>query len=96
MPSAWFSRSITWMYSLTVDPKTLTMTLQPGYRFIGGSFRCMYSSTPTFCSPMAFSMPAAVWMMRGAGWPAIGSSEIPLVTNPPIRSSETISSNSMP
>ncbi len=29
-------------------------------------------------------------------WPAIGSSEIPLVTNPPIRSRETISSNSMP
>jgi hypothetical protein len=45
---------------------------------------------------MALSMPAAVCTMRGAAWPAIGSSEMPLVTNPPIRSSETISSNSMP
>ena len=32
----------------------------------------------------------------GRGWPAMGSREMPLVTKPPMRSSETISSNSMP
>jgi hypothetical protein len=29
-------------------------------------------------------MPAAVWMMRGAAWPAMGSREMPLVTKPPM------------
>jgi len=45
---------------------------------------------------IALSIPAAVCTMRGAAWPAIGWSEMPLVTNPPMRSSETMSSNSMP
>jgi len=41
-------------------------------------------------------MPEAVWMRRGAALPAMGSSEMPLVTNPPMLSRERISSNSMP
>ena len=96
IPSASFNLSITAMYSFTVCPNTFTITLQLGCRLNGGSFRSMKSSTPTFCSPIAFSIPAAVCTMRGAACPAIGSTEIPLVTIAPSRSSDTISSNSTP
>ena len=49
-----------------------------------------------FCRPTAFIIPAGLSMMRGLALPAIGSRERPLVTNAPMRSSETISSNSSP
>ena len=61
-----------------------------------GSFSNTNARTPTFCKPMAFIIPAGVSMMRGLAFPTIGSRDNPLVTNAPIRSSETISSNSTP
>ena len=49
-----------------------------------------------FCSPIAFIIPLAVSIIRGIAFPAIASRDKPLVTNAPILSSETISSNSTP
>src|ERR1019366_9287135 len=61
-----------------------------------GSLSATNARTPIFCRPTAFIMPAGVSMMRGLAFPAIGSRDRPLVTKAPIRSSETISSNSTP
>ena len=56
----------------------------------------MKARAPIFCSPIAFSMPAAVSNIRGGGLPAIGSRESPFTTKPPSLSRVTMSSNSTP
>src|SRR5215475_8614748 len=61
-----------------------------------GSFALTNASTPTFCRPIALSMPEAVSQTRGPGAPAIGSREIPLVTIPPSLFRSTRWANSTP
>ncbi len=84
------------MQSEMVKPKTFAITTAPGICRSFGIFCSMKAFTPMFWSPIAFIMPAAVSMMRGAGLPAIGLHDRPLVTKAPIRSKERISSNSTP
>src|ERR1019366_470808 len=74
----------------------LAITTAPWMLRNFGIFSATNARTPMVCSPTAFIMPAGVSMMRGLGLPAIGSRDRPLVTKAPIRSSETISSNSTP
>ena len=76
-------------------PKTLTMTVVL-YLRNSGSLPETNASTPTFCRPTAFSIPEGVSHNRGAGAPSIGSMEIPLVTNPPMREKSTRWANSNP
>src|SRR5579871_3256568 len=62
----------------------------------GGSFSSMKASTPTFCNPMAFSIPAAVSTRRGAGLPNIGARESPLTTIAPSAFRSRSCANSSP
>ena len=97
MPGASLRTWMTSRQSSMVKPKTLAMTASvfDACRSLG-SFSSMKARTPMFWRPMALIMPAAVSMMRGVGLPAMGSRERPLVTKPPMRSRETMSSNSTP
>src|SRR5580700_7488738 len=78
-----------------VWPKTLAMTAVSNWR-ISGSFSVTNARTPTFCKPMAFTMPLAVSQIRGAGAPSIGCAESPFTTIPPRQFKSTSCANSMP
>jgi len=54
------------------------------------------ASTPTFCSPIAFSIPAGVSQIRGGALPACGASDNPFVQIPPSLDKSTKSANSRP
>ena len=84
------------MQSSILNPNTFAITTAPGIARSFGIFSSANARTPIFCSPIAFIIPAAVSTIRGEAFPAIGSSDSPLVTNAPILFSETISSNSTP
>src|ERR1019366_6509812 len=96
MPAPSLSMRTTSSYSSCECPNTLQKKTMFLMLFRSGSFSSRKARTPTFCSPMALSMPAAVSNSRGGGLPAIGSRESPFTTNPPSRSSVTTSSNSTP
>ena len=68
-PSASETMRDTSAYSSSVVPQTLTMTVARRSRS-SGSFSATKRRAPMPCSPIAFSMPAGVSTMRGAGWPS--------------------------
>ena len=94
-------RSTVWLrrqssaYSSTVTPKRLAMTAvsTPSRR---GALSAMKASMPTFSSPMALSIPAAVSRMRGGAFPGLGSRERPLVHRPPMASTSQRPAYSVP
>ena len=55
----------------------------------------MNRSMPTFCRPMALSIPAGVSTMRGGGLPGRGFRVTVLVTIPPSRGRSTKPANSL-
>ena len=61
-----------------------------------GSFSSMKFSTPPFCRPMAFRMPAGVSTMRGVGLPRRGSRLVLFTTHAPIWFRSTTSAISLP
>ena len=61
-------RSTTATKSSSVSPHTFAITVAPR-RASSGSFSARNASTPTFCRPIAFSIPASVSQMRGGGLP---------------------------
>ena len=79
------SRAANVAYSSGVYPKKLTIA---GVLTVlrNGTFFVMNASIPTFCRPIAFSIPPGVSTIRGVGLPARGASESPLVTKAPIDS----------
>ncbi len=82
-------------YSSIVSPNMLATTLVsiPSSR---GSFSEMNASTPTFCRPMALSIPHGVSTMRGAGLPCRGFRESPFTTIAPRREMSVYGMNSLP
>ena len=67
-----------WTYSSTENPETLAITgLWKIFAMFGSSSATTFS-TPGFCSPTAFSMPAGASAMRGSGLPSRGCSVVPL------------------
>ena len=68
-PSASDSMRDTSTYSSSVVPHTLTITVARRARS-SGSFSSTKRRTPMPCRPIAFSMPAGVSTMRGAGCPS--------------------------
>ena len=77
-------RSAISRYSCSVSPRIFTTT--------GTSIACRDSIfsvinrlTPTFSSPMAFSIPHDVSTIRGGGFPARASREMPFTTTAPRR-----------
>ena len=70
-------------YSSTVPPKKFAMQGVSTVRR-NGVLPAMNASMPTFCRPIALSMPAGVSTMRGVGLPARGCNDRPLVTMAPM------------
>ena len=88
-----FSRTST--YSASVSPNTLATTAVSCPRR-AGSFSSRNASTPTFCNPIALSMPAGVSTMRSGGLPFLGRGESPFVTIPPSCANRRNGRNSRP
>ena len=65
-----------------VSPRIFTMILV-SISLKYGSFSERNCFSPTFCRPIALSIPPAVSIIRGGGFPIIGSSDIPFTTIAP-------------
>ena len=94
-PSASERMRETSTYSSSVEPHTLTMTVARRSRS-SGSFSATNRCTPIPCRPIAFSMPAGVSTMRGAGWPSRSVRKSPLTTMAPSDARSTVSAYSTP
>ena len=82
-------------YSSMVPPKKLAIAGVSTERR-KGTLLAMKASMPTFCRPMALSIPPGVSTIRGVGLPARGLRHSPLVTKAPIVRKSTCSANSWP
>jgi len=69
-------------YSSKEYPEILTMAATSNCRSQGISSVITFS-TPGFCKPILFSIPAGVSAIRGVGLPNLGSNVVPLVIIPP-------------
>ena len=94
-PSASDSMRDTSTYSSIVVPHTLTITVAPRARS-SGIFSSMNRCAPIPCRPIAFSMPAGVSTIRGAGWPSRALRNSPLDTIAPRVDRSTTSAYSTP
>ena len=75
-------RRVTSMYSSIVDPHTFAKK-RVSLKSSSGRMSLTTRSTPGFCRPMAFSIPAGVSHNRCGGLPRRGSSVVPFSTIAP-------------
>ena len=74
-------------YSCFENPATLAMIGRFGYSLCNqGNFSERTASSPGFCRPIAFSIPAGVSATRGVGLPKRGSRVVALIMIDPKRS----------
>ncbi len=81
-PGTSLRRAATSPYSSWVFPKKLTIT-GVSYCDKNAILSLMKASIPTFCRPIALSIPLVVSQIRGVLLPAFGFNDIPLVTMAP-------------